>query len=302
MRRLLQPLGLFLALTLLVHVSFTNPKVSSGLIFPHKYHVQEVGVRCELCHVGVEKSRAAGERFLPDMDVCSPCHDVESESGCRMCHSDPANVVTTPAPGSGYEVFSHSIHTVKLECKTCHTVQAGQTDAGSAYPNMKDCADCHGQKNVMVSCDQCHAAGTPSEPASHQTDWRTGHALDARFDAGECTMCHQAVGASLTCDQCHSGAAFQSPHPSSFVHSRAKIRGGGLADCQTCHEPETFCAPCHQQQLIMPFNHNRPGWAMPRPSTGGIHVRKAEDDLESCVICHASLHQQPTCFSTGCHQ
>jgi len=290
------------AVALVAGPSSTTAKDSNRLIFPHKLHVQEVGAECATCHQGVESSTDNKTRFIPGMDVCASCHDVEAESGCVMCHSDPNNVVTTPRPGKGYEAFSHKLHTGKMECKTCHTVQSGLADVGAPFPMMKNCTECHTEKSVAPTCNQCHSAGIPSEPTTHKVDWKAGHALDARFDTEDCAMCHTAPGASSTCEKCHVGSTFGTPHPRNFVHSTAFTRGGGLADCQACHEPESFCAACHQQKRVLPSDHSRTGWATPKPTSGGMHAKKGEMDLESCVICHASMAQQPTCFSAGCHQ
>jgi len=282
--------------------SSTAEKASGRLIFPHKYHVQEVGAECATCHAGIENAADGKGRFLPGMDVCASCHDVESETGCALCHSDPNNIVPAPKPGLGYEAFSHKLHAAKAECKTCHAVEAGVAASGASYPDMKDCTECHSAKRINPACQSCHAAGIPAEPKTHKIDWKAGHALDAKFDVAECAMCHAALGASSTCEKCHTGAAFGTPHPRNFVHSTAVIRGGGFADCQSCHEPESFCAACHQQKMVLPSDHSRPGWATARPSTGGLHAKKGEMDLESCVICHANSTQQPKSFSAGCHQ
>jgi len=293
---------LALAIALAASSSSTSPKETGRLKFPHKYHVQEVGAECATCHKGVEAATDSKTSFIPGMDVCAQCHDVEAESGCVMCHTDPNNIVAFPRPGKGYEAFSHKQHSGKLECKTCHTVQAGLTDAGATFPDMKSCTACHAAKKVAPACAQCHALGIPTEPTTHKVDWKAGHALDSRFDTDECAMCHAAPGASSTCEKCHAGASFGTPHPRNFVHSTAYNRGGGLADCQACHEPESFCASCHQAKQVLPSDHSRTGWATPKPSTGGMHAKKGEMDLESCIICHASMTQQPTCFSAGCHQ
>ena len=272
------------------------------LIFPHKFHVTEVGADCATCHADAAKSTDGKQRLIPDMQVCAQCHDVETESGCAKCHSDPTNIVPAPHAGKGYEAFSHALHTAKLDCKACHQVEAGLADSGPLYPNMKACADCHTTNAVRPECNRCHQSGIPAEPASHRVDWKVGHALDARFEADECAMCHNAPGAKQTCNQCHQGAQFGSPHPRNFVHDKAFIRGAGLTDCQTCHEPESFCASCHQQKMVIPSNHSRTGWATARPTKGGLHAIKADADVDNCIICHAALSQQPTCFSAGCHQ
>jgi len=274
------------------------------LRFDHKKHVVEVGMECAACHTGATQSTNGMDQLIPDMSVCAECHDVETESGCVTCHPDPNNVAPLAHAGKGYEAFSHKLHTAATSCETCHMVQSAKADQGLKYPGMMECATCHTSKGVNPACQQCHTSGQVSAPASHKVDWQKAHGEEAQFNRAECAMCHEAPGAQSSCTKCHQGAEFGSPHPRNFVHSTAFIRGGGFADCQSCHQPESFCAPCHQQKSIMPSNHSNPGWATPStsPSMGGMHARQGESDFESCVICHTSIIKQPTCFSAGCHQ
>jgi hypothetical protein len=238
------------------------------------------------------------------MAVCAECHDVETESGCVMCHPDPTNIAPLVHAGKGYEAFSHKLHTAEMSCETCHAVQSAKAEKGPKYPDMMACATCHTEKNTAVTCQQCHTAGTLVSPASHKVNWQKEHGEEALLNRAECAMCHEAPGATTSCTKCHQGTEFGMPHPRNFVHSTAFIRGGGLADCQSCHEAESFCAPCHTQKMVLPSNHSNPGWATPStsPSQGGMHARKGASDLESCIICHANMAQSPTCFSAGCHQ
>lgn len=303
MKRLLFIPTLTVAALLVIAASGSAPQLSSGrLKFSHLFHVQEAGVECAQCHSGVEASSSGRDRLIPGMDVCATCHDVESESGCISCHPDPNNIIPAPAAGHLYEAFSHKAHTAKATCEKCHQLQTGAPTTRGSYPAMKDCAECHAQSAVDLTCARCHTAGMPPPPLSHRVDWTHRHGEDARFERADCATCHEGTGAPTTCVQCHQGAEFGSPHPRNFVHSTAYIRGGGFADCQSCHEAESFCATCHQQTMVLPSNHSRAGWATPSPSAGGLHARKGEADMESCLICHAALTKQPSCFSAGCHQ
>lgn len=274
------------------------------LKFDHKLHVTEVGAECATCHQNVEQSQSGKDRLLPDMNACAECHDIEDENGCVTCHSDPNNIVPSTGAGMGYEAFSHKLHTAKVSCETCHQVQAALAEQGAKYPDMMSCTECHASSRVSATCRQCHVNNEPSPPVSHKVNWQKEHGEEAAFTRAECAMCHEAPGAKSTCTKCHQGSDFGMPHPRNFVHSTAFIRGGGFADCQSCHEAESFCAPCHTQKMVFPSSHSIPGWATTAdsPSAGGLHARKGAADLESCIICHANQTQQPTCFSAGCHQ
>lgn len=275
-----------------------------NLRFDHKLHIEGVGTECATCHASVTESQVGTDRMLPDMAVCASCHDVESESGCVTCHPDPNNIIPSPSAGAGYEAFSHKVHTAEASCESCHAVQSAKAESGTKFPNMKACTECHTDRGTAVTCQQCHLSGTIAAPMTHRVNWQKEHGEEAQFSRADCAMCHEAPGAKTSCTKCHQGAEFGTPHPRNFAHSTAFIRGGGFADCQSCHEAESFCAPCHFQKRIMPMNHSNPGWAttMSSPSQGGLHARNAEMDAESCIICHADTAQQPTCFSAGCHQ
>ncbi len=274
------------------------------LRFDHKLHVQEVGVECATCHAGAQQSSSGTDQLIPGMGVCAECHDVESEDGCKMCHPDPSNIAPLSHAGKGYEAFSHKLHTPKVSCEECHAVQSAKAEVGAKYPDMKACATCHADKGAAPACQQCHTTGALNSPATHKVNWQKEHGEESQFNLTECAMCHEAPGAKTSCTKCHEGAEFGMPHPRNFVHSTAFVRGGGFADCQSCHEAESFCAPCHAQNKVMPSNHSNPGWAtlLTSASKGGMHAIKGETDLESCIICHANSAQQPTCFSAGCHQ
>ncbi|MBM3326087.1 MAG: hypothetical protein FJY65_03750 [Calditrichaeota bacterium] len=272
----------------------------AGVIFPHKYHIEEVGVECSLCHKNAQTSDSGLERLLPEMSVCADCHNVEDETGCTLCHKDPTRVRKTPSVGGEYAVFSHKLHIAKQTCKDCHPVQAGVSLTGRLYPDMHGCADCHQARRLELKCSTCHIVSIPPKPASHRFDWKKIHGDEALADASGCAMCHQ-VQARDDCAKCHQGAGFVSPHPQKFNHSLSYTRGMGFADCQTCHEPESFCSACHIQKMVMPSNHSRPGWAS-RTGGGGAHSRQAEADFDYCVICHTNTVSQPSCFTPGCHQ
>ncbi len=291
-------------LCLIVAATGKSPQPGVPLRFDHKLHIQDVGVECATCHYNVQQSTSGGDQLIPGMSVCAECHDVESASGCVTCHPDPNNIAPLTHAGKGYEAFSHKLHTGKISCETCHAVQSAKADKGAKYPDMKACAACHAEQDASPACQQCHTTGAINAPVSHKVNWQKEHGEEARFDKAECAMCHEAPGAKTSCTKCHQGAEFGTPHQRNFVHSTAFIRGGGFADCQSCHEAESFCAPCHAQKMVMPSNHSVTGWATTSasPSQGGMHARKGASDLESCIICHANLAQQPTCFSAGCHQ
>ncbi|MBM3328471.1 MAG: cytochrome c3 family protein [Calditrichaeota bacterium] len=292
MKRLLSlcaGIGMVVLLVLLNRTTLGKPEAPPVKVFPHKYHVEEVALECAHCHASVATSTSGLERLLPDRSVCAECHDDVAEVWPE----------TRPQAGASYAAFSHQAHTEAADCQTCHAVQAGREPSGAPWPNMRSCYDCHQTKRVNLTCAQCHQGELPAKPASHRFDWTANHGEAATFDPVDCAMCHQQQ-AQDDCATCHQGAGFGSPHPQKFVHSKAFTRAGGFANCQSCHEPESFCSACHMQKMVLPSDHSRPGWA--KTGSGGAHVRKAQSDFDQCVICHTSTVKQPSCFAAGCHQ
>ncbi len=268
-----------------------------GIIFSHSLHIEDVGLECSKCHNKALSSMDGLERLLPEMYLCGECHNIEDETGCNMCHIDPYNVVKSPAAGINYKAFSHKVHLEKQVCRDCHPVESGVSQTGRSYPDMKGCVDCHQVKHYELSCQACHIKFIPPKPSSHQFDWAKLHGEQAEQEMDDCAMCHKSR-AKDDCAKCHQGAMFGSPHPQKFNHSQAYLRAGGFADCQTCHEPESFCVACHTQKMVMPASHSRPGWAV---RTGGTHIHQAEIDFDYCIICHSVPVKKSSCNSPVCH-
>jgi hypothetical protein len=76
-------------------------------------------------------------------------------------------------------------------------------------------------------------------------------------------------------------------------------------ECKTCHEPQTFCAPCHQSggdviTGIAPQSHRQAGFTTLGVNTGGgLHSVLAKKDIEACVSCHDVEGRDPVCLT--CH-
>ena len=67
--------------------------------------------------------------------------------------------------------------------------------------------------------------------------------------------------------------------------------------CMTCHDTQDDCNACHRQMNVLPAEHFRPGWV--NRTEGGEHSTQAQYDLASCMSCHDTPSQEPTCVR--CH-
>lgn len=271
----------------------------SPLKFSHSTHVKELAIECEVCHRGTLTSQSGNDRLLPHHQECQECHDVQSASECAVCHTDPSHIVLRPYSRPHYQTFSHQVHSKRLACQECHPKEVGITEQGASIPDMRRCYTCHKTRNLTLGCRKCHLTTIPPAPPSHSVNWKSLHAQESQMDPVSCAMCHQ-VGSQDDCQKCHQGVGLATPHPRRFNHSQAFLKGKGLFDCQTCHQAESFCASCHLQQMVIPSNHNRTGWA--KPQDGGLHAKKARVEFDYCVICHTATIRQANCFSAGCHQ
>ena len=304
--------------------------------FSHKLHAEN-GVDCADCHSAVPTSTKLSDRLLPSHDDCANCHDVEDEKNCKTCHYEDVNeALIQQKPDNIY--FNHSLHVGKnkIKCQTCHK---GISEVDYAFkakqtnPMMEDCYSCHNNKSVATSnCESCHVSTVNLIPVSHRVpSWKTNHKFAANSLNANCVMCHD----NSSCQECHvatnmitennSKNNFYKPYsPSNFVDgtkqqqiTRVHELGyrfthgmdakGKTAECQTCHEVDTFCASCHQGDNadyslggVEPVSHLKPNFVtIGVGSGGGIHATLARRDIETCAACHDVQGADPTCIT--CH-
>ncbi|MGA7838267.1 MAG: cytochrome c3 family protein [Ignavibacteriaceae bacterium] len=306
------------------------------LKFSHQFHLEN-GVECGDCHGKVAESTKLGDRLLPDHETCSACHDVEDMDNCTTCHYDDVNEpLIQTKPDDIY--FNHSLHVTKnkIECVTCHK---GLDEVDYAFesdqmnPVMSTCYSCHNNKSVATSnCESCHKSTVNLVPVSHKVlGWKKSHKFSASSIDANCAMCHD----NSSCQECHTATNmitenntkndFYQPysatnngdgikqqqitrvHELSYRFTHGVDAKGKTAECQTCHEVETFCARCHQSDNndyalggIVPASHLKTNFVIIGVgSGGGEHATLAKRDLETCASCHDTQGADPTCIT--CH-
>ena len=270
-----------------------QPAVSE-LIFSHMRHVVDEELECADCHADVESSVSGVDNLLPDMAVCSDCHDVEDEDECATCHSDTDDPQIATRIEDYSQKFSHEVHlTADLDCANCHAGIA-QKESVEPYllPTMVACLDCHEQQSVSNQCLVCHTTNEDLRPASHGPAFLHDHADLAESDQSDvtlglsCQSCHD----TSYCEDCHDGDNVDRfTHPLNFVTTHALDAQSQERTCATCHTAPTFCEDCHRDNLLLPQNH-RPGWV--NALDGGRHAIDAMVDIETCISCHESNAEQ----------
>lgn len=302
--------------------------------FSHSLHKDVV--ECADCHSKVKESTNLKESLFPNHDNCSSCHEVDNDKECATCHINE-NYEALSKTDKGL-LFNHKIHLADqtVNCEACHK---GLSDvdyswqAPNAHASMETCYGCHNDKTVASNaCEGCHISTANLLPQNHKVvNFSKTHKFAAQEFNANCVMCHD----NQSCDDCHIATVgitesntlkdfYQPYYPSNFVDG-AKVQAinrvheldyrfthgmdskGKTADCQTCHQIETFCTECHQGNNedfamtgIVPSSHLNPNFKTIGVGTGGgEHAILARRDIESCIACHDVNGADPTCIQ--CH-
>ncbi len=325
---------LFLVITASQSLPFSgsSKKTNKDIIkFSHKIHET---VDCESCHSGAIEATSLSARLLPVKDNCSSCHDVNDSDQCTTCHYE--NVYEPLIQAKSELIFNHKSHLgMGKNCTDCHK---GLTEVDYSFeatlvnPKMENCYTCHNdRKNVTNACEACHITTANLIPADHQkTDFIKFHKFIASKPNANCVMCHD----NNSCETCHAGTKMmtETNAPNDFyqpfiqdnfidgakqqqitrVHDLNYRFTHGIdaktknAQCQTCHEVETFCINCHSAVGgdislggVLPSSHLSPNFVKFPGTDGGEHARLARRDIERCITCHDVQGQDPNCIT--CH-
>jgi hypothetical protein len=277
---------------------------SAELKFSHKLHAVENELECVNCHEAAESSTTGKENLLPTMEGCANCHDVEDDEGCQICHSDMENPRNVPRIETYNELFSHEKHLgANLNCADCHSeVTSKEAVVPYILPTMSQCMSCHSNRNASIECNSCHKSSDRLKPLTHSANFLHQHGDLARTsteflgsDTKTCNLCHS----TNFCQECHDGDNLDRlTHPLNFAFTHSLEARGKERECATCHTERSFCIECHNENLIMPYNHTI-GWTNRISGDGGRHRTAAQTDLETCMGCHESNAEQicQTCHS-----
>ena len=143
------------------------------IAYSHRLHAGELGIACQYCHFGAEKSRHAG---IPAASVCMNCHKYVTASFGEM--RAQTGTVTSPelkklfdAVNGGrpivwtkvhnlpdFAYFDHRAHATKgVACQRCHgPVETMERVRQFSDLSMGWCVNCHRQENATLDCAACH--------------------------------------------------------------------------------------------------------------------------------------------------
>ena len=113
-----------------------------GLDFPHKSHLLEQKIQCDVCHSNVRKH---GE-FVATKKSCAVCHHQDTSKDCAGCH----HIQKTFYEGgsfNGYEIPKDIMSEAEAECTDCHL----DTQNKIFRSDKNKCLDCHeeGYKEIF---------------------------------------------------------------------------------------------------------------------------------------------------------
>ncbi len=262
----------------------------TGIIFNHKFHLEEVGLECADCHATGDD----GEPSTAIMDTCMQCHEIDPvnpTSDCMVCHTHQKMHRTPVQPQSFAETkFAHSTHVdLEIPCSRCHTgIEQNESITPAIYIDMASCMECHklgGEE--MISCEYCHNEISKEwKPVAwkgqdvnhaHEAVWMKNHGVAYQFDKQSCMMCHDQQSSCIACHRdekpdSHNVAWRRRTHGLQAAYDRDK--------CATCHE-EDYCSQCHSNTA--PISH-KAGW-VGRIDRHCINCHVPMRDT-SCTVCH----------------
>jgi Cytochrome c7 and related cytochrome c len=302
--------------------------------FSHRKHVQEFEMDCLTCHPAAKESRLASDALNSGHDQCQTCHEEQIGGDCGYCHTSPDDIEPRE-PVVREILFPHAQHVAMegVECRTCHSsVENAEELSDVKLPGMEACTTCHNDRKATSACENCHRNFVTLRPEDHgRSDFIRNHRDLGRLGGltTECKTCHTET----FCQQCHQASGLktftgkdlmsepsaktstkdsprqmilQSVHELNYRFIHGVDARARQAECVSCHEPQTFCAQCHEaggnvtERRFKPTSHMVAGFTtLGAGSGGGLHAEAARRDIESCVSCHDVEGQDPVCLM--CH-
>jgi hypothetical protein len=165
--------------------NFQGYEPEQPIPYSHRLHAGELGIACQYCHYGAEKSRHAG---IPAASVCMNCHKyVTAPLGALRAEDElaekekraPRPLVSAdlqklfdavdpknPRPLAWNKVhnlpdfvyFDHRPHVAKgVACQSCHgPVETMERVRQVSDLSMGMCVNCHRQQRASIDCSACH--------------------------------------------------------------------------------------------------------------------------------------------------
>lgn len=294
--------------------------------FPHRKHLtlgtaacgsgQGDCLSCVSCHQNVlADGPNEGGPSGDGTERCAACHAREDLPRLTRM-SRPSN-----HPGLGRAIlFSHQKHLAMPEiggqCIDCHSGVVKEP-AGSAFPPMAKCLECHSTDFYDSNCTLCHTRQdlqglVPQTFLRHDANWMRRHAIAAVDAETMCQECHK----QSECQDCHDlnqtlrvelrrpdAILTEFRHRADFLSRHAIEARLESAQCARCHSTQD-CESCHRLRGVSALglggpSPHPPGWIGDNPASRDFHGREARRDILQCASCH---DRGPATNCIDCHR
>jgi Cytochrome c7 and related cytochrome c len=292
----------------------------------HEFHLKQVGLDCDGCHVAAKEGSVVLQR--PGHDQCTPCHADDfdkniNEKICVQCHSvfpPTSSEDLLPFPRYKNErpivfEFSHARHVdphgrvdsrtgFRADCTFCHQFQGD--GAFASFGNHVACAGCHSragmkpllsEKSTTADCRGCHQPEeieNPSPATIHRELAAyivSGKYAQIKFSHAEHFKDRQ--GYHLDCTTCHYGVVGSK--------SLADLSLPKMADCVSCHDVSksiaaeyrmSNCQVCHTDERSGPVPAVLSRVVKPTSHTENFRIHHEEEAVKPgapCFVCHTTV-------------
>lgn len=303
-----------------------SPSQAQAPFHLHEFHLKQVGLDCDACHVPAKSGSVVLQR--PGHDQCTPCHaddfnkDLKQEV-CAQCHSvfpptSSADMLPFPRYKDVQPIvfeFSHANHVdphgridartgFRADCTFCHKFQAD-----GAYATLGDhvvCASCHSkagmkpllsEKSTTADCRGCHwpeEIENPGPVTVHRE--LAAFVISGKYDRIKFSHAQHFKNRGayhVDCTTCHYGVAAST--------NLSNLTLPKMVDCVSCHDVSksiaseyrmSNCKVCHTdvQSAPMPEVHAR----IVKPASHTESFRLHHSDEASapgapCFVCHMNV-------------
>jgi hypothetical protein len=304
----------------------SDAKTDQEPFFIHGFHVAQLGLDCNACHVPEKEGSVMLQR--PGHDQCMVCHadafgDNLNQKICAQCHTAfPPTSADDLLPFPRFKKkqailfeFAHSRHVDTLgridprtgfraDCTFCHQFDAQGVFA--TFPRHDKCAACHSKPGMKPrltadsTTEDCRGCHTPEEIENPGfTEERrmiaphvaSGVYVNLKFAHAPHFKNRERL--NINCTTCHYAV------PTST--SLANLTLPQMVDCVQCHDndktmPAQFrmsnCSTCHidQESGAAPAGHTR--YVKPAFHTENFrqhHEAEASAPGAKCYVCHVNV-------------
>jgi hypothetical protein len=172
--------------------------------YSHRLHAGELGINCQFCHTGADKSRSAG---VPSASVCMNCHrfitapwvEVKGEDNTATKEKRKPREIISPEIRKIYRAIGLN------DTRTTDVTIAQTPIKWIRVHRLPDFVYFNHSAHVTVGvdCQQCHGAVETMERVRQVSDLTMGWCVNCHRTANVAGVKGRKVAAPLDCIACH---------------------------------------------------------------------------------------------------